>query len=378
MKLPSLEASSGYSLSISRNFSTLVMNKAEFAHDNMVQERLSMYPLLRYMGSKHKLAPWIYEVVKQYEFDSVLDAFSGYAVFYYLFKAMVKKVYSNDFLHFSSLIAKSLIENQTQTLTENDIATLLNEKVKSRDFISKTFKGVFYSKEELRFLDKISENISTLRSKHKKALAYTALFRACLKKQPRGVFTLSGNLERYDDGRRDLQLSLSEHFVEQAHLYNSLVFDNDQTNAVFNQDVFDFNNKLYKPDLVYLDPPYVPKSDDNCYVKRYHFLEGLSKYWEGEIIMQETKVKKIQKKYTPFSYRRTSLLAFTTLFEKFSNSIIVLSYSSNAYPDLDVLISMMKKFKKRVSVYEKPHRYNFGNHSKVNRSLVDEYLIIGI
>ena len=55
---------------------------------------------------------------------------------------------------------------------------------------------------------------------------------------------------------------------------------------------------MYKPDLVYLDPPYVPPSDDNCYIKRYHFLEGLSKYWNGEEIMENTKVKKIKKKGT--------------------------------------------------------------------------------
>jgi DNA adenine methylase/adenine-specific DNA-methyltransferase len=204
------------------------------------------------------------------------------------------------------------------------------------------------------------------------------LFRACVKKQPRGVFTVSGNLERYDDGRRDLKLSLAEHFVEQIDIYNNLIFDNGRDNLSFNQSVFDFNNKLYKPDLVYMDPPYVPKSDDNCYVKRYHFLEGLSKYWEGEEIMQNTKVKKIKKKFTPFSYRRTSLSAFDTLFLKFSESTLVLSYSSNAFPDLDTLVLIMKRYKKTVKVYEKPHRYHFGNHANVNRSLVKEYLIVGL
>jgi DNA adenine methylase/adenine-specific DNA-methyltransferase len=329
------------------------------------------------MGSKHKLAPWIYEVIKDLEFETVLDGFSGSAVVSYLFKAMGKRVYSNDFLHFSSLIAKGLIENQTHVLSKKDIELLFNENVLSQNFISSTFKGVFYTAHELIFLDKVSANIVKLNSKHKKALAYAALFRACIKKQPRGVFTVSGNLDRYNDGRRDLQLSLPEHFLEQIEIYNNLVFDNGQNNMSFNQSIFDFNSELYQPDLVYLDPPYVPKSDDNCYVKRYHFLEGLSKYWEGEQIMTNTKVKKIQKKFTPFSYRRTSLSAFESMLSKFSNSTIVLSYSSNAYPDLKTLVSLFKKVKKKVTVYEKPHRYHFGNHASVQRALVSEYLIIG-
>src|SRR5690606_878340 len=227
------------------------------------------------------------------------------------------------------------------------------------------------------FLDQISHNIQFLDSENKRALTYTSLFRACLKKQPRGVFTVSGNLERYNDGRRDLLLTLEEHFKEQVKIYNKIIFNNDAVNISFNQDIFDFDNNKFKPDLVYFDPPYVPKSDDNCYVKRYHFLEGLSKYWEGEEIMYETKVKKIRKKYTPFSYRKTAISAFGNLFEKFKDSTIVLSYSSNAFPDLDTLTSLMKKYKSDVQVFEKPHRYHFGNHANVKRALVNEYIIVG-
>jgi DNA adenine methylase/adenine-specific DNA-methyltransferase len=49
-----------------------------------------------------------------------------------------------------------------------------------------------------------------------------------------------------------------------------------------------FSIKPKGVDLVYLDPPYVPRSDDNCYMKRYHFLEGLSCYWKGLRIMENT------------------------------------------------------------------------------------------
>lgn len=340
-------------------------------------ERINNYPLMRYMGSKYKLVPWIHDTLKTLDFHTALDAFSGSGVVSYLLKAMNKKVYSNDFLNFPAMISRALIENKEVRLDDDDIAFLLNENVNANDFIQKTFDQVFYTKDELIFLDKISYNIANISCKYKRALAYTALFRSCLKKQPRGVFTISGNLERYNDGRRDLQISLKEHFKEQVNIYNDVVFDNGYNNASFNLDIYKFGNEIFKPDLVYLDPPYVPASDDNCYIKRYHFLEGLSKYWEGEEIMENTKVKKIKKKYTPFSYRKTAIEAFDKMFDKFSDSTLVLSYSSNAFPDLDTLVSIMKNHKQTVDIRVKPHKYHFGTHSNVSRSKVNEYLIIG-
>lgn len=339
--------------------------------------RINSYPLLRYMGSKYKLIPWIHETLSSLDFDSAFDAFSGSGVVSFLLKSMNKKVYSNDFLRFSSVISKAVIENKSDQLDRNDLLRLLDMNVISDNFIQRTFGQVFYSESDLIFLDKVSHNILNLSSPYKQALAYTALFRSCLKKQPRGVFTISGNLDKYNDGRRDLRLSIKQHFLEQVSIYNNIVFDNGKENASFNLDVFGFNQKVFKPDLVYMDPPYVPPSDDNCYIKRYHFLEGLSKYWEGEEIMEQTKVKKIKKKFTPFSYRKTAIEAFDQMFDKFSRSTLVLSYSSNAYPDLETLISIMKNHKSDVEVKTKPHQYHFGNHSTVSRSKVNEYLIIG-
>jgi adenine-specific DNA-methyltransferase len=335
------------------------------------------YPLLRYMGSKYKLLDWIKEELSNYSFESVLDGFSGSGAVSYLLKSMGKTVYSNDFLHMSYTFAKATTENSDQILTNNDVNTLYQENVNAPQFIKKTFKDIFYSEEELIFLDNVSFNIKKLNNPYKESLAKTALIRSCLKKQPRGVFTISGNMDKYNDGRRDLRLTLQEHFKEQIEIYNSTIFSNNKNNLSFNGDIYQFNEVLYSPDLVYLDPPYVPRSDDNCYVKRYHFIEGLSKYWENEEIDYNTKVHKIKKKFTPFSYRRTAIEAFDNMFEKFQKSIIVLSYSSNGFPDLDKLVEILNKYKSNIIVKKKDHKYHFGNHKAVSRSAVEEYLIIG-
>lgn len=172
----------------------------------------------------------------------------------------------------------------------------------------------------------------------------------CYKEATGGVFTVRrSEASKYDDGRGHRAIC---------------------------GDVFDSPPGA---DLVYMDPPYVPRSDDNCYIKRYHFLEGLASYWKGLEILQDSKVRKLRKRFTPFSYRRTAPDALHALFHRFADSILVLSYSSNGYPELAELVRIMRHYKRRVTVFEQPHRYHFGTHSRVRRerALVQEYLILG-
>ena len=315
--------------------------------------RAAKYPELRYMGSKKRLLPWIHQVLDTLDFDSALDPFSGTGCVAYLLKAMGRRVIAADFLNFSSLVARATVENNNRYVDGKAIRRLIDTTPSTHKFIEKTFAGIFYTKSDLRFLDRVSGNIRQLEDPCEAALAFAALFRSCLKRQPRGVFTLSGDLSRYDDGRRDLRLSIEEHFLEQIEVYNTIVFDNGRRNHALRSDVFELPRR--KVDLVYLDPPYVPRSDDNCYIKRYHFLEGLSCYWQGLPIDTNTKVRKIAKRYTPFSYRRTATEAFDRMFARFAKSTIVLSYSSNGYPDLEQLESLMRRYKGSVRVFERPH-----------------------
>lgn len=327
------------------------------------------------MGSKHRLITWIHEILSSLDFESAWDPFSGSGCVAYLMKSMGKRVLASDFLNFPTVVAKATIENSRVNLDGPAVKTLLSRSRTASNFIESTYGGIFFTSDDLRFLDQVSANISALENPHHRAVAMAALLRSCLKKQPRGVFTVSGDLTSYDDGRRDLRLTLEEHFIEQIDVFNSLVFDNGRRNRALNTDVF--TGQGLNVDLVYLDPPYVPRSDDNCYIKRYHFLEGLSCYWRGLEIDYSTKVRKVKKRFTPFSYRRTAISAFDDLFSRFRKSMIVLSYSSNGFPDLPQLESLLKKYKRTVRVFEKAHRYHFGNHSAVSRADTIEYLIVG-
>ncbi|HLL78901.1 MAG TPA: hypothetical protein VKT25_05340 [Ktedonobacteraceae bacterium] len=202
----------------------------------------------------------------------------------------------------------------------------------------------------------------------------SALNRACIKRRARGVFTYVG--ERYDDGRRDLRLTLQEQFLAAVGLLNDTVFDNGQQNRAFNQDVFTLN---VPADLVYLDPPYYTPLSDNDYLRRYHFVEGLSCYWQGVEILHHTKTKKLRKYYTPFDSRTEVYSAFERLFHQFSKCILVVSYSSNSLPRREELTEMLRAIKSNVEVHSIEHKYSFGTHGhKVgnNNNAVQEYLFV--
>lgn len=327
------------------------------------------------MGSKRRLLPWIHSVLEPLDFETALDPFCGSTAVAYLLKAMGRRTIASDFLNLSSTLGRALIENNDTHLDGPAMKRLLARPTNTHSFIEETFDGVFYTREDLKFLDRISGNLRQLEDPLQQALAMSALMRACVKRQPRGVFTISGDLSKYDDGRRDLRLSIEEHFFEQTEVFNEAIFTNRRRNRAQRQDVFKASTRGV--DLVYLDPPYVPRADDNCYIKRYHFLEGLSCYWQGLDIDFSTKVRKIPKRFTPFSYRREATDAFARLFKRFAKQTIVLSYSSNGYPDLEQLIELMSREKRDVRVFRRDHTYHFGTHSRVKRSSVEEYLIVG-
>ena len=60
-------------------------------------EQVSAYPPTRFMGSKSKLLSEIWAVASQFDFDTVVDLFSGSGIVGYMFKTQGKTVISNDY-----------------------------------------------------------------------------------------------------------------------------------------------------------------------------------------------------------------------------------------------------------------------------------------
>ena len=338
-------------------------------------EQVSAYPPTRFMGSKSKLLSEIWSVASQFNVDTVVDLFSGSGIVGYMFKAQGKSVVSNDYMAMSATFTKAMIENNTVTLPLDEAKQLLVSHKESDHFVSTKFQGLYYTDEENDLIDTLRTNIAAIRDPYKHAIAMTALIRACTKKRPRGIFTYTGH--RYDDGRKDLQKSLAEQFLDAVKAVNSAVFDNGKVNRSKHGDAMDL--RVEQADLVYIDPPYYSPLSDNEYVRRYHFVEGLARDWKGVEIQEHTQTKKFKSYPTPFSTRKGAADAFDKLFKKFANSILIVSYSSNSLPTQDEMVAIMAKYKQHVEVIPIDYKYSFGNQNeaKTHRNSVQEYLFVG-
>lgn len=338
-------------------------------------EQVSHYPATRYMGSKSKLLSEIWSAASQFQFDTVVDLFAGSGIVGYMFKSQGKAVVSNDYMAMSATFAKAMIENNGITLSMEEAKKLLTACKESDHFVSHTFKGLYYTDEENDLIDTLRINIASIKDPYKHAIAMSALIRACIKKRPRGIFTYTG--ERYNDGRKDLQKSLEQQFLEAVQAVNRAVFDNGKENKARHGDAMEL--KAGNPDLVYIDPPYYSPLSDNEYVRRYHFVEGLARDWKGVEIQQNTLTKKFKSYPTPFSTRKGAAQAFDLLFKKFKDSILIVSYSSNSLPTQDEMVAMMAKYKRHIDVIPIDYIYSFGNQkeAKTNRNKVQEYLFVG-
>jgi len=335
-----------------------------------LEQRLSVYPRLRYMGSKHRLGARLGEVFAELPPGPAVDAFSGSGVVSYVLKAAGRPVVANDQLAFAAAVTEALVANDEARLSEHDVARICSGNRDGRDFIQSTFDGLYFPHADHAFLDAAHSQLATL-PRPKRALAIGALCLAAAWKQPRGVFTIT--TPRYDDGRRQLRMSLRELFVEAVAAFNAAVIAGPPCRAV-QGDVFAIDPAPYA--LAYLDPPYAPPRDDTDYIKRYHFLEGLATYWRDQEIMWETRTRKLRKRPTPFASKRSAADALDRTFDHFRRSAIVLSYGSNAALGVDTLETLLRRHKRRVLRVEIPNSYGFGTHAAAVRRTATEYVLV--
>ena len=167
---------------------------------------------------------------------------------------------------------------------------------------------------------------------------------------------------RYDDGRRQLRMPLEALFREAVERCNAAVIPGVARSRC--GDVFTLDPAGAA--IAYLDPPYAPPRDDTCYVKRYHFLEGLATYWRGQEIMWETRTRKLRKRHTPFGSKRTARSALDRRVRALRRP-----RRRSSCPTAPTPMSMPRNSRRcsrgtagSVRRIELPHRYAFGTHAR--------------
>ena len=340
-----------------------------------IPEKIKKFPTTRFYGSKRKLLPWIYDKIKTLQFKSVLDGFGGTGSVSLLFKAMNKDVTYHDAFSFNNHVARTVLGNKL-SVSKRAFEEFIYTSKPRDGLISKTFKGLYYKDDENRWLDGFvrklySSNLSAMET----SLYMYALFQASLKKRPFNIFHRTNlNLRLNKKVKRKFGNSTTweRPFAElMMQTYEELLTALWKSRG---------NIKILKPtcissirngyDLVYLDPPYVSIVEQNNrddYWRRYHFLEGISNYhgWES-LIDKETSLRSMPtpRQFLVWSRKATFRDKLYALIRKHRQSIVVLSYVSDSFPDENDIAVHFKSLFFDVSIHSLEHGHALAKHKK--------------
>ena len=338
------------------------------------------FPSTRYQGSKVKLVDWIWQQVADLDFKTCLDAFGGTGAVAYRLKQAGKQVTYNDLLHFNYYIGLALIENNRVCLNPEEVSRLLQSRpgIIYSHFVHDNFSDIYFTDEENAWIDQTITNIRCLTDPYKFALAFFALCQACIIKRPYNLFHRKNLYIRFAEVERSFgnKATWDRPFAEWFRIFigeaNRAVFDNGQPNRALNLDAIAVPGKY---DLVYVDPPYISRRGvATDYLSFYHFLEGLtmSEEW-GKHIDRGSKHHRLKPRPNEWADRKRIHTAFDRLFQRYQESIIVVSYRSDGIPSESELASLLKRYKPHVRVE------HFGQYKYVlsTNSESKEILLIG-
>jgi adenine-specific DNA methylase len=307
------------------------------------------FPEPQYLGAKHTHLSWISKFVPE-NIRTALDAFAGSQSVGFLFKQMGFQTITNDFLNFNNQIGKALIENKSEKLDKNDLQILFQTSQNKNEFtlMEAVFTNVFFEKEDAVFIDNFRANIPLLNNEYKKALAFTVMNRSLTRKITMGHFGHTQALVYAADPERvkrnrSLIRPIKDLFLELLPKYNNAVFDNEQNNQSFNENILDLLPKLSGVDLVYFDPPYCDSHAD--YQGFYHLLETYTEYWKDKEFVNGIK-RYEPKRYSGFDAKSEVIANFERLFELSSEiPYWIISYNNRSYPDIHTFERMISKYR---------------------------------
>lgn len=294
-----------------------------------------------FMGNKYVMLGWIERQLPK-DAKTVVDAFSGGANVAYHFKRNGLKVIANDLLLFPYHVARAVVENSHETLSDEDIERILAPNPNAGSFIVDNFSGYYYTKKVLSWLDQVWSNIQKL-SGYKKDLALAALGNTVKAKSLYGQFHRSkinlksdADMETEAGGFKESQLtsipisSMVESFKRYANQLNRLVFDSGQECKVFHGDAVEAVRK-YGADVLYLDPPYITEFSNNDYEYSLHFVEGLMNRWaDKELLDDNRRSYKSRTHYDRESIR--ALIESLASEARGKYKTVIMSYRDHAFP----------------------------------------------
>lgn len=336
-----------------------------------------VFPEPQYLGSKHIHRGWIAQFIPTHA-HTVLDAFGGSQSIAYLFKQLGKRTITNDFLSFNNQIGKALIENRSVKLDSKDLEVLFDRNSDPNEFnlMEKLFSNLFFSQEEAAFIDAFRSNVHRLENPYKQSLALTVMCRSLTRKVTMGHFAHTQALVYAADParikrNRSLIRPIKTLFLELLPEYNNAVFDNNQENISYNENILDLLPKLNNVDVAYFDPPYCNSHAD--YQSFYHLLETFVEYWKDKTFVNGIK-RYEPKRYSGFDKNSEAIGNLKLMFDLSQNiPTWLVSYNDRSFPNIETMVAMIEPYR-QVKIERKSYLAGRGGKGSVAGS--SEVLLI--
>jgi adenine-specific DNA-methyltransferase len=298
---------------------------------------------MNYIGSKHKLAPFLKSTICSVVGDDLsnkifCDIFAGTGSVGRNFKPEVKKIIANDFEYYSYVLIRNYIGNHTVLENANDYLIKLNNlPLLDTGFIYRNY-CVGGGSGRQYFSDFNGKRIDTIRQKidewKKSNEISTDLYYFLLASLLESADKVANTASVYGAFLKQVKRTAQKELVVTPAIFTT----NSNEHQVFNENSNDLITKI-EGDILYLDPPY----NERQYGANYHMLNTIAKY-EDFIPKGKTGLPL----YTKSLYcSKTSVLTeFENLIKQSSFKYIFLSYNNEGLMSVDDVRSIMEKYGK--------------------------------
>jgi len=305
--------------------------------------------VIKYIGSKRSLVPWILDVVTTISQTSkartVADLFSGSARVGHALKSRGFYVIANDYYHYAFTIAKALIEADRREYPEeklNPILKHLSHLPPKRGWFTQTYC------EEARFFQaKNGERIEAIREYIEEHYADDPTLKAIL---------LTSLILAADkvDSTTGVQMAYLKKWAPRS--YNDLQLEYPPLlpgkGLALLGDALDVVGEV-DADILYLDPPY----NQHSYLGNYHIWETIVLWDKPKTYGVAQKREDVKYRKSLFNSRRLAKGSLSGLLSRARAPHIVLSFSNEGFFTAQEIEEMLKDKGYVVRLSRKHRRY---------------------
>ncbi len=294
---------------------------------------------MNYIGSKHKLNPWILEtiskIIRSPLKESIFcDLFAGTGAVGRKFKPLVKNVIANDIEFYSYILLQNYIGNHNPLDFEKPVKEL-NALSGNKGFIFENYSEggsegrLYFSKENGQKIDAIRQQIENWKkNKEINQELYFFLLASLIESADKVANTASV----YGAFLKKIKKSAAKPLIlEPAHFETT-----NTTHRVFQEDA----NLLIKKisgDILYLDPPYNARQ----YGANYHLLNTIAKY-DTFVPQGKTGLRNYEK--STYCKKREVSKSFEELIKNAEFQYVFLSYNNEGLMTKNEVQSIMERY----------------------------------